>query len=74
MNCMYLQNLVRLASDNTPEIFWNGNWIPICGHDFWNTNSDGHQISVALFCQKLGIFRYIFICPNLFIFQKKSKQ
>ena len=54
MNCMYLQNLVRLTSDNTPEIFWNGNWIPICGHDFWNTNHDGHQISIALFCQELG--------------------
>ena len=66
---MHLQNIVRLASDNSAEIFWNGNWIPICGHDFWNTNHAGHQISIALFCQKLGIAP-IFICPNLFIFQK----
>ena len=39
---------VRLKEGKFPEVFWNGNWAPICGHWFWNNN-----YGATLFCQKL---------------------
>ena len=38
-----------LKNDGTPWYFNNGEWSPICGHDFWNN----HHGATA-FCQKLG--------------------
>ena len=39
---------VQLKDGKFPEVFWNGNWAPICGHWFWNNNH-----GATLFCQKL---------------------
>ena len=40
---------VKLVDDGTPLIYWGNQWMPICGHYFWN-NQDGAK----LFCQKMG--------------------
>ena len=40
---------VRLLSDNTPELQFNGKWSPICGHYFWD-----NDFGADLFCRKLG--------------------
>ena len=40
---------VRLKEGKFPEVFWNGKWVPICGHNFWDSNYGGN-----LFCQKLN--------------------
>ena len=40
---------VRFNADKSPEIYLNGVWSPICGHDFWN-NDNG----ATAFCEKLG--------------------
>merc|ERR1711899_654735 len=39
---------VRIKEEKYPEIFLNGNWLPICGHYFWDNN-----YGADLFCQKL---------------------
>ena len=38
-----------LEEDGTPIVFWNNQWMPICGHYFWN-----NQIGAKLFCKKMG--------------------
>ena len=40
---------VTLHKGKIPEVYWNGQWSPICGHYFWDNN-----VGVNLFCQKLG--------------------
>ena len=40
---------VRLKEGKFPEVFWNGKWVPICGHNFWDNNHGAN-----LFCQKLN--------------------
>ena len=42
---------VRLEGPNQiAEVKFNGQWVPICGHWFWNSDS----IGASLFCQKMG--------------------
>ena len=41
------EGLVR--QNETSEVFFNGQWHPICGHSFWD-NSHGAE----LFCHQLG--------------------
>ena len=33
-----------------PEVMFNGNWYPICGHYFWNNN-----YGAATVCEALGL-------------------
>ena len=40
---------VGLTNDETPFIFWDSKWFPICGHYFWDNNN-----GASLFCNKLG--------------------
>ena len=41
---------VRLEGENQiAEVFFNEQWVPICGHWFWD-----NDIGASLFCQKLG--------------------
>ena len=41
---------VRLAGTNQiAEVFYNGQWSPICGHWFWNNN-----VGASLFCKEAG--------------------
>ena len=40
----------KLGVDGTPFLLKGGNWSPICGHYFWDKNSDGAKA----FCQELG--------------------
>ena len=40
---------MRLGQNNIAEIYFNGQWVPICGHFFWDNN-----VGADLFCQKLG--------------------
>ena len=40
---------VKLEDDGTPFVFWDNEWIPICGHYFWD-NIHGAN----LFCRKMG--------------------
>ena len=40
---------VRLQNGKYPEVFWNGVWVPICGHWFWDNN-----FGATLFCKQLG--------------------
>ena len=40
---------VQLRTDNTPLIFVEGKFRPICGHFFWDDKN-----GVNLFCRKLG--------------------
>ena len=41
---------VRISSGNgQPEVYYNGNWSPICGHWFWDT-----QYGTNLFCTELN--------------------
>jgi len=40
---------VKLMTDGTPLVFWDGQFTPICGHWFWNNN-----YGATLFCKKLG--------------------
>ena len=40
---------VKLEDDDTPNIYWNGVWYPICGHGFWK-----NKIGVQKFCDRLG--------------------
>ena len=40
---------VKIDDDNTPMIYWKNNWVPICGHYFWN-----NLIGANKFCQKMG--------------------
>ena len=39
----------RLQNNKDPEVFWDGEWRPICGHYFWDNN-----FGADLFCQQLG--------------------
>ena len=39
----------RLTVNNTPEVYYNGKWSPICGHYFWDTT-----FGADLFCQQIG--------------------
>ena len=41
---------VKLGVDGTPFFLKGGIWSPICGHYFWDKNSDGAKA----FCQELG--------------------
>ena len=43
---------MRLGKNQIAEALFNGQWVPICGHFFWNNN-----IGASLFCQQLG-FEY----------------
>ena len=47
--CELSEGTVRLQNEKDPEVFWNGNWSPVCGHYFWNNNN-----GATLFCQKMG--------------------
>lgn len=38
-----------LDVEGIPYVFWSGEWSPICGHYFWNS-----QHGAQAFCQKLG--------------------
>ena len=40
---------VAFVADNIPKIFWEGEFIGICGDGFWNNNN-----GASLFCKKLG--------------------
>ena len=40
---------VRLGEINIAEVFFNHQWVPICGHWFWD-NDEGAN----LFCHELG--------------------
>ena len=40
---------VKLEQLGTPFIFWDNQWMPICGHYFW----DNHE-GATLFCRKMG--------------------
>ena len=40
---------VRLRDGGKPRVYWNNNWVPICGHYFWD-NAHG----ATLFCKKMG--------------------
>ena len=40
---------VRLGDMDIAEVFFNHQWVPICGHWFWD-NDEGAN----LFCQELG--------------------
>ena len=40
---------MRLTNNKIPEINYNGKWVPICGHWFWNGNH-----GAKLFCKRLG--------------------
>ena len=40
---------VKLGTDGTPFIYWDNQWVPICGHFFWD-----NQEGAKLFCQKMG--------------------
>ena len=48
-NHFYAGPQVRLTNDNFAEIYNNGKWVPICGHNFWDNN-----VGATLFCQQLG--------------------
>ena len=37
------------GSEGQPFVFWDKQWVPLCGHFFWD-NDDG----ATLFCKKLG--------------------
>ena len=38
-----------MGSNDIAEVFYNGQWGPICGHWFWE-----NDIGASLFCQELG--------------------
>ena len=40
---------VKLEEDGTPFVFWGNEWIPICGHYFWD-----NIYGANLFCRKMG--------------------
>ena len=40
---------VKLEEDGTPLVFWDSQWIPICGHYFWD-----NQNGAELFCRQMG--------------------
>ena len=40
---------VKLEEDGTPLVYWNYQWMPICGHYFWD-----NQNGAKLFCKKMG--------------------
>ena len=44
-----LGHSVRLGSNQIAEVEFNGQWVPICGHYFWDNN-----VGASLFCQQLG--------------------
>ena len=41
---------VLASTKATPEIFFDGQWYPVCGHYFW----DGSNNAATTLCQKLG--------------------
>ena len=43
-----------LKDDNTPMIYWNGTWSPICGHYFWDTERGKPNYGATKFCNKMG--------------------
>ena len=49
MNLFHLETAVRLGSNDIAEVYYNGQWGPICGHWFWE-----NDIGASLFCQELG--------------------
>ena len=40
---------VKLGENATPYMYWDNQWIPICGHYFWD-----NQEGASLFCKKIG--------------------
>ena len=40
---------MRLGSNQIAEVYFNGQWVPICGHHFWD-----NDVAASLFCQQLG--------------------
>ena len=40
---------VRLGENQIAEVFFNEQWVPICGHVFWDNN-----FGSDLFCQQKG--------------------
>merc|ERR1719210_2960474 len=53
---------VRLQTNpGEPEIFANGNWVPICGHWFWNNENGANT-----FCRQLG-----YLTGNLIATERK---
>ena len=44
-----LGHSVRIGSNQIAEVEFNGQWVPICGHYFWD-----NQVGAELFCQKMG--------------------
>ena len=51
--CVYFSECrdgdVRFFDDNTPQVFWNGKFIGICGNIYWDNNN-----GASIFCKKLG--------------------
>ena len=43
------KGLVRLGVNQIAEVYFNDEWVPICGHYFWD-----NDIGATLFCQQLG--------------------
>ena len=44
------QPVSALDTSLTPEIFYDGQWYPICGHYFW----DGNTNAATTLCKQLG--------------------
>ena len=40
---------VRLGENQIAEVLFNNQWVPICGHKFWDNN-----VGYNLFCQEKG--------------------
>ena len=38
-----------MGENQIAEVFFNEEWVPICGHWFWDNN-----IGASLFCQQMG--------------------
>ena len=38
-----------LDTPTTPEVYYKGEWYPICGHDFWDNNNGATTL-----CEQLG--------------------
>ena len=46
-----------MKEEKFPEVFWNGKWAPICGHNFWDgMYGEGYSLNhgANLFCRKLN--------------------
>ena len=49
VNFLFTEPSIKVRQADTAEVFYNGQWHPICGH-FFRANNHGAR----LFCQQLG--------------------